>query len=239
MPLGQRDRTTSSRMTICFDVKVMWLCCYPVDSLRVKNAPYHVTGIYRTTSWGREGRGKERKGGGVSQRSNASSDDAMNAITALPVWPCSRTPRAIWNGNAQHFNRNHVQVHLFSLLLFFLHWTCHMRKTTLSLPLQHLWSAPVLFFNLLFWQAGTRGSTSLTHDRWTWWGGMGPLGLENYLLIPDGPITTRVHLGQAWENIWISQAHKQAHRQLINPSNNASDMDIIMRTLVTHEVSKV
>lgn len=45
-----------------FYMKVARLYRYPVDSLRFKNAPYHVTGTYRTTSWGREGRGKEGRG---------------------------------------------------------------------------------------------------------------------------------------------------------------------------------
>lgn len=200
VPLGQRDRTASSRMTFCFDVKVARLCCYPVDSLRLRRAPYHVTGTYRTTSWGGEGRGKEGRGG-VSQSSNASSaDDAVNAITAIPVWPRSRTHWTIWNGNAQIFNRNHVQVlHPVakpvhpSPFFFFLLWTCHMKKTTLALPLQHLWSPPVLFFSLLFWQAGTwRGPTSLTHDRWSQRGGMGPLALDNYPLNAEGPLATKV-----------------------------------------------
>ncbi len=62
VPLGQRDRTASSRMTFCFDVKVALVCCYPVDSLRLRRAPYRITGTYSTTSWGGKGRLKEGRG---------------------------------------------------------------------------------------------------------------------------------------------------------------------------------
>lgn len=67
-----------------------------------RHLPYHIL------RQGGERRGRE---GGVSQSSNASSaDDAVSAITALPVWPRSKTHRAIWNGNTQLFSGNHVQV---------------------------------------------------------------------------------------------------------------------------------
>lgn len=80
-----------------------------------RHLPYHIL---------RRGGERKVREGGVSQSSNASSgDDTVNAITALPVWPCSKTHRTVWNGNAQLFNLNHVQVlhpavkpfHLFPL----------------------------------------------------------------------------------------------------------------------------